>query len=267
MLDLNGDGIRLDGAITFDMDVDDALDFVGWANAEDGTLVMDLDGSGAIENGSEVLSDFFNGQGFGSSMEALRSLDTNLDGVVDAGDTAFTDLQVWQDLNSDGVSDTGELSSLAALGIIGISVEETPVTKTIDGQTVFAEGTFFYGDGTTGAYAGVQLTSPISTGTAGDGARYAITADGRGPVTVGAFDPSEDLFVFSAAEAGLTPASANIPTLTNGTAAVGSDAQFVYDQASGTLAWDGDGAGGADAVDVATVDPGTPLTIDDFLFT
>ncbi len=233
-------------------------------------LVVDLDGSENIEDGTEVLSEVFNGFGYGTSMEALRSLDVNLDGMVDAADDTFADLLVWQDLNGNGLSEAGELQSLADLGIVGISVEETPVNKTIDGQTVFAEGTFFYDDGGTGGYAGVQFTAPAVGGEAeGDaplGTRFAITPDGVGPRIVEAFATGEDLLVFSATAAGLTVDTANMPVLTLGAAAVGDDAQFVYDRTSGTLAWDADGAGGADAVDVARLDPGTPLTIDDFLF-
>lgn len=56
--------------------------------------------------------------------------------------------------------DPDELHSLADLGIAGLSVQETPVDKTIDGQTVFAEGSFEFEDGGIGSYFGVRFTSP-----------------------------------------------------------------------------------------------------------
>jgi len=41
---------------------------------------------------------------------------------------------------------------------------------------------------------------------------------------------------------------------------------LIYDKATGVLAFDADGAGGADPVEVAHLTPGTELTKDDFVF-
>lgn len=168
ILDLSGHGIRLNATAAFDLDADGTLDHVGWMSSQNGMLVMDLDGSGTIEDGREVLSTVFNGFGYGNSMEALRSLDANLDGVVDDKDAAFAKLAVWTDLNGDGVSDEGELHSLSDLGIVSISVQEQAVQEVIDGQSVFAKGTFSFADGSSGDYVGVQLSSPIVSPPAGD---------------------------------------------------------------------------------------------------
>ena len=162
VLDLNGDGIHFtasDAGIDFDLNADGFAEALSWASPEDGTLVMDLDRSGAIENGTEVLSETFNGFGFGTSMEALRSLDTNVDGTVDAADARFADLQVWRDANGDGASQAGELLSLAEAGIVNISVQEQARNETIDGQQVYAAGTFTFADGATGDYVGVRLSA------------------------------------------------------------------------------------------------------------
>jgi Ca2+-binding RTX toxin-like protein len=121
---------------------------------------MDLDGSGAIESGNEVLSETFNGFGFGSSMEALRSLDTNVDGMVDNLDAQFGDLRIWRDGNSDGVSQADELLSLDDLGVVSISVQEEIRDEVIDGQQVYAGGTFTYSSGATGDYVGAHLSVP-----------------------------------------------------------------------------------------------------------
>ncbi len=161
VLDLNGDGVHFTtsaGAFAFDLDANGTAEHLVWASAQDGVLVMDLNGSGAIENGTEVLSEHFNGFGFGTSMEALRSLDTNVDGIVDARDARFADLQVWRDGNGDGVTQAGELLSLGDLGIVGISVQEDARDETIDGQHVFAAGTFMYASGASGDYVGVNLS-------------------------------------------------------------------------------------------------------------
>ena len=92
-------------------------------------------------------------------MEALRSLDTNVDGVVDAADAQFADLRLWRDTNGDGVSQVDELSSLDGLGIVNVSVREEILDQEIDGQQVYAGGMFTYSSGATGDYVGVNLSA------------------------------------------------------------------------------------------------------------
>jgi Ca2+-binding RTX toxin-like protein len=156
-LDLNGDGVDLSATTAFDIDADGDLDQIGWTGPEDGLLVMDLDGSGAIENGTELFSEVFNGGSFANSLEALASLDDNGDGVIDASDAAFGDIKVWQDANSDGVTQEGELQSLVERGIEAINLEAAAVDRAENGNTIFAEGTYTKADGSTGTYVGVNL--------------------------------------------------------------------------------------------------------------
>ncbi|VVH59201.1 hypothetical protein BSPCLSOX_1342, partial [uncultured Gammaproteobacteria bacterium] len=49
--------------------------------------------------------------------EALKDLDTNNDGKVDSQDSNFSSLKIWQDKNSDGKLDKGELLSLSETGV------------------------------------------------------------------------------------------------------------------------------------------------------
>jgi len=157
VLDLDGDGVELGGAARFDLDADGAAETLGWVSGGDGLLVVDRDGSGVIEDGREVLSEQFDGFGFGNSVEALRALDTNLDGQVDARDAGFDDLLVWRDQDGDGQTDIGELISLDDLDITSLSVTPESTDKIRDGQVVFAEGAFTYSDGREGLYAGVRF--------------------------------------------------------------------------------------------------------------
>jgi len=168
IFDLNGDGFQFtngDASFLFDLDADGVAEPTVWASHDDGVLVMDLDGSGAIENGSEVLSNQFTGFGFGSSMEALRSLDANVDGSVDARDALFADLRLWHDNNGDGLTQAGELLALDGFGISAISVVEEMRNETIEGQHVYASGTFSYANGTNGEYVAVQLSQPVAANT------------------------------------------------------------------------------------------------------
>ncbi|WP_299820984.1 DUF5801 repeats-in-toxin domain-containing protein [uncultured Roseibium sp.] len=156
-LDLNGDGVDLSATAAFDIDADGDLNQIGWAGPEDGLLVMDLDGSGKIEDGTEVFSEVFGGESFANSLEALASLDDNGDGVIDANDAAFGNIKVWQDANSDGVTQEGELLSLVERGIEAINLEADAVDRAENGNVVFAEGTYTRTDGGTGTYVGVSL--------------------------------------------------------------------------------------------------------------
>lgn len=160
VLDLGNPGISFTGAedgVAFDMDGDGTREQTAWTNGEDGLLVMDLDGSGAIENGNEVVSPFFNGGGFADSVQALASLDDNGDGMIDLHDAAFDKLRVWIDADRDGVSQEGELRSLADLGIESIDVNADSVSYLLDGQKVFAEGSYRTTSGDTRAYVGVEF--------------------------------------------------------------------------------------------------------------
>ncbi|MET1411007.1 DUF5801 repeats-in-toxin domain-containing protein [Roseibium sp. HPY-6] len=161
VLDLDGDGIELVSAaagVGFDHNNDGEVEQSGWVGKDDGLLVADLDGSGAIENGTEVFSEIFNGGSYADSLEALASLDANSDGVIDKNDAAFDTIKVWQDANSDGVTQEGELQSLEALGIEAISLEAESVYRDEEGNSIYAEGSFSKADGSTGSYAGVSFS-------------------------------------------------------------------------------------------------------------
>jgi hypothetical protein len=156
IFDLDGNGFDLSASVGFDIDADGTLDQVAWTS-QDGILAIDLDGSGSIEDGSEIFTPDFAGGSFADAMDALASLDSNGDGVIDANDEAFDDLTVWVDANSDGVSQADELSSLADNGITSIDLNAELVDYQIDGQQIVAEGQYALENGETGNYVAVGL--------------------------------------------------------------------------------------------------------------
>ena len=160
ILDLDGDGVELtapENGVDFDIDADGVAEQIGWVGPDDGMLVVDSDGSGAIEDGSEVFSEVFEGGSYANSLEALRSLDSNGDGVIDTNDERFNEIRVWQDADSDGITDAGELKTLAEHGITGVDLNALAVNKNVSGNEVFAEGSFLREDGSTGSYVGVSF--------------------------------------------------------------------------------------------------------------
>lgn len=136
VLDLNGDGVKLTGytenAVLFDIDNDGALEETGWVSAEDGLLVRDLNNNGKIDNISEIFSEYYGGRAgrdgesgekhFRNGFEALRSLDSNHDGLFNERDSGFAQVRVWKDKNQNGITDSEELFDLKSLGITEINL-------------------------------------------------------------------------------------------------------------------------------------------------
>jgi hypothetical protein len=160
ILDLDHDGYTfssVQNGVSFDINADGHADKVAWNTSGDGLLAIDLDHDGKIDDGKELFTPDFNGGHFASGSAALASLDTNHDGVIDSHDIDFANLVVWKDANADGITDSGELTTLSQNGIAGITAPATPVDDMAGGQTVTAQGTVTYADGSTGGYVEVAL--------------------------------------------------------------------------------------------------------------
>ncbi|WP_105431449.1 DUF5801 repeats-in-toxin domain-containing protein [Neorhizobium sp. T6_25] len=164
ILDLDRNGFAftsLEDGVKFDINADGKLDQVAWTKT-DGILAYDVDGNGKIDNGSEIFTPNFAGGTHAGGVAALSTLDVNHDGKIDASDTGFDKLLVWQDANGNGVSDEGELKGLNDYGITGISLDAESAEGYIDGQALFAEGSFTYADGSTGSFVEVGFDTLFS---------------------------------------------------------------------------------------------------------
>jgi len=170
-IDLDGDGIETVGAnannpILFDHNGDGIKTGTGWVKSDDGLLVMDRNGNGSIDTGSELFgadTTLSTGSKAADGFAALSDVDSNHDGAIDANDAndaQFADLKVWRDLNQDGVSQAGELFTLGDLGIASISIATTTATVNLgNGNTQTATSGFTRTDGTTGTVANLNLAS------------------------------------------------------------------------------------------------------------
>ncbi|WP_270504047.1 calcium-binding protein [Kluyvera ascorbata] len=160
VIDLDGNGVEtLAGRSTyFDYGGDGVKELTGWVAASDGLLVRDLNGDGKINNGRELFGNntrLHDGSTASNGFQALTELDDNLDGSVDKFDKAWSSLQIWQDKNSNGETDDGELYSLDDAGITAIDIR-------------YASSTFLDGNGEAHRQTSVVTRADGTTTTSAD---------------------------------------------------------------------------------------------------
>ena len=168
-IDLDKDGIETVGItaapVLFDHDGDGIRTPTGWVLGDDAWLVMDRNANGTIDSGAELFgTDTLksNDQLALSGFDALRDLDSDGNGLLNANDTTFAQLQLWQDQNQDGLSQPEELASLADHGITAIDGFGLPTDIDLgNGNRVAATGLVFRRDGNpTQAYDLILANEP-----------------------------------------------------------------------------------------------------------
>ena len=156
-LDLNNDGITLttyrNGA-WFDITGDGKKVATAFVTGGDAFLAIDRNGNGIIDNGKELFGDQNGAQ---NGFEELRKLDSNGDGRINAQDNDFALLRLWKD-NGNGITEPGELVTLAQQGITEIDLGYRNVQQAASGGNRIAQiAAFLRDDGTRGLAADVVL--------------------------------------------------------------------------------------------------------------
>jgi hypothetical protein len=123
IIDLDGDdSASMDGSLDVYFATDpNNLDFAQavteWMAPEDGFLVHDLNLNGIVDNANEVFSIQLD-----SAWVGLAALDSNEDGYITSADSAWSELFIWNDANSDAITQDGELFTLSDFDIISITL-------------------------------------------------------------------------------------------------------------------------------------------------
>ena len=124
VIDLNNDGIKgtnLDYKINFDLDNNGFKEATSWIDNNDAFIAIDKNNNGTIDNGSELFGNksisnnayAYTNPNAKNGFESLKEFDSNNDGIIDEKDKEFTNLLLWQDKNSNGISETDELIKLS----------------------------------------------------------------------------------------------------------------------------------------------------------
>lgn len=151
VLDLAGNGIKMlppsQSNAMFDHNADGIKSAVGWVGADNGILVFDTNGNGAIDNATEWFGESFSVPGskapagqngfsalatLAASGSAVFSRDTALINPSTGG-SYFDAVKVWVDADQNGISTPDELKTLTSLGIASIDLISTHDGRQVGG--------------------------------------------------------------------------------------------------------------------------------------
>jgi Ca2+-binding RTX toxin-like protein/acid phosphatase family membrane protein YuiD len=156
VLDLANDGVSFislaDSQVMYDVDGDGQLESTAWVGADDALLAYDANLDGSVSGRAEIsFVDYV--ADADTDLEGLRYFDSNADGLLDASDAQFDQFYVWQDANSNGVSEQGELMTLTEAGIASIALTSDGVTYAQQDVFVYGTGEYTLTDGSKGQFA------------------------------------------------------------------------------------------------------------------
>ncbi len=158
VLDLDNNGIDLTNVtngVSFDITGTGEVHQTAFVSGNDAFLALDLNQNGSIDDGHELFGDQ---NGAADGLEELRKYDENNDGVIDSSDSVFNKLQLFNDRNRDGITQEGELRSLADENISSLDLSGREENRTVAGGNFLTKSSgFTRQDGSRGYMGDVLL--------------------------------------------------------------------------------------------------------------
>ena len=159
IIDTQGNGYDLTNApsgVNFDLDNHARADRFSWTSAgsDDAFLVLDRNGNGVIDDGSELFGSATHQtavagverNGFLALAEFDKSANGgNGDGSIDSHDSVFSRLRLWQDVNHNGVTEPSELYPLSQFGVESIALDYRESRRNDQNGNVFRYRAKIYG--------------------------------------------------------------------------------------------------------------------------
>jgi hypothetical protein len=145
LIDVAGNGFNLtssEGGTSFNLNTRGGSEKIAWTNAssDDAWLVLDRNGNGTIDNGTELFGDATTQPAApeGEKRNGFRALAEhdkvsaggNANGQIDSGDSVFASLRLWQDSDHDGLSEPTELHPLTSKNVAAIELDYKYSKKT-----------------------------------------------------------------------------------------------------------------------------------------
>ncbi|MCY1640698.1 hypothetical protein [Methylorubrum sp. SL192] len=119
----------------------------GWGSPGSGYLVDTTNGRDYVHSNRDIIHSF----------AQLSSYDSNADGVLDAKDSAWNNLEIWVDTNGDASFVNDSFFSFEEIGIQSIDLSTTSSWRYNNGNIISFEGNFTWDDGSMGDIAQVEF--------------------------------------------------------------------------------------------------------------